>query len=80
LIDESIEIVEAGEEAEFDEDESAEEGSIEGDEEAGEEVECPECHSKFALDVAEYSGGTINCPNCGAELELSYEKEEEQEE
>jgi len=80
LIDESIEIVEAGEEADFDEDESEEVGSAEGDEEDGEEVECPECHTKFALDVAEYSGGTINCPNCGAELELSYEKEEEEQE
>jgi len=80
LIDESIEIVEAGEEADFEEEESEEDISAEGDEETGEEVECPECHTKFALDVAEYSGGTISCPNCGAELELSYEKEEEEQE
>ena len=82
LIDESIEIVEPEEET-FAEDESEPEGdySAESEEEEGEEVECPECHTKFALDMAEYSGGTISCPNCGAELELSYEKEEgEQEE
>jgi N utilization substance protein A len=82
LIDESIEIVEPEEETFVEEDAEPEgEYPAEGEEEEGEEVECPECHTKFALDVAEYSGGTINCPNCGAELELSYEKEEgEQEE
>jgi N utilization substance protein A len=80
LIDESIEIVESGEE-EFAPEESAAdyEADAEGEEEEAEEVECPECHTKFALDVAEYSGSTINCPNCGAELELSYEKEDEEE-
>ena len=78
LIEESIEIVEAEEDAEFTEEESAGEYSADDGEEEAEEVECPECHTKFALDMAEYSGGTINCPNCGAELELSYEKEEEE--
>jgi len=50
------------------------------EEDAAEEVECPECHAAFALDADGYSAGTISCPNCGAELELSYEKEEEHEE
>jgi N utilization substance protein A len=67
LIEESIEIVEAEEETEVDEDNE------------NEEVECPECHTRFALDMEEYSGSAINCPNCGAELELSYEKEDEEE-
>jgi N utilization substance protein A len=75
LIDESVEIVDE-EEAEYVGDESAE-----GDEEVAEEVECPECNERFTIDMAGSSGGTINCPNCGAELELSYEKDEgEQEE
>jgi len=78
LIEESIEIVEAEGEAEFAEEEG-DYSADDGDENA-EEVECPECHTKFALDMGGSSGGTINCPNCGAELELSYEKEEEQEE
>jgi N utilization substance protein A len=81
LIEESIEIVESGEEEEgADEEEYSEDDSAEGGEEETEEVECPECQTKFALDIDKYSGGTINCPNCGAELELSYEKEEEEQE
>jgi len=28
--------------------------------------------------MAGVSGGTINCPHCGAELELSFEKDEEE--
>jgi len=46
-----------------------------GGEENTEEIECPECHEKFVLEMDGFSGGTINCPNCGAELEL-IEKEE----
>ena len=79
LIDESIEIVEAEDTEGYAEEEFAGDDAAEGEEEETEEVECPECHTKFALDVAE-TGGTINCPNCGAELELSYEKEEEEQE
>jgi N utilization substance protein A len=76
LIDESVEIVEDEEEAEY-----AGEEATEADEEIAEEVECPECNERFTIDMAGSSGGTINCPNCGAELELSYEKDEgEQEE
>jgi len=74
LIDESVEIVEDEEAEEFEEDED-----VEGEEEEAEEVECPECSEKFTIDTAHYSGNTINCPNCGAELELSYEKEDEEE-
>ena len=74
IIDDSVEILEEEEAEEFAEDEAVDEQG------AAEEVECPECHATFALDMAEYSGGTINCPNCGAELELSYEKEEEEQE
>jgi N utilization substance protein A len=73
LIDDSVEILD-GEEAAF-----TEEDSAEGEEEAAEEVECPECHLQFSLDTVDYSGNTINCPHCGAELELSYEKEDEEE-
>jgi len=78
LIDEWVEIVDEEEEEpyadeEFEEGEAAEED----EEETGEEVECPECNEKFTIDTANYSGNTINCPNCGAELELSYEKEDE---
>jgi len=81
LIEESIEIVEAEETEAYADEEAAGDYSADGGEGDAEEVECPECHTKFALDMPEYSGGTINCPNCGAELELSYEKEEgEQEE
>ena len=80
LIDESIEIVEAGEEADYTGEEYTGEYSAEDGDENAEEVECPECQTKFTLDMTGYSGGTISCPNCGAELELSYEKEEEQEE
>jgi N utilization substance protein A len=80
LIEESIEIVEAVEEAEFAEEEAAGDYSADDEEENAEEVECPECHTKFALDMGGSSGGTINCPNCGAELELSYGEEEEQQE
>ena len=76
LIDDSVEIVDNEDEAAF-----TEEDSVEEEEEiAEEEVECPECQVKFSLDMADYSGNTINCPNCGAELELSYEKEEEEQE
>ena len=75
LIEDSVEILEEEEPAE------PEAAGETGKEENAEEVECPECHVKFELDMTGYSGGTINCPNCGAELELSYEKEEgEQEE
>jgi len=80
LIDESIEIVETEETESYAGDEFAGDDTVEEEEEIDEEVECPECHTKFTIDMPEYSGGTINCPNCGAELELSYEKEEEQEE
>jgi N utilization substance protein A len=80
LIEESIEIVEAEESEGYAEEEFAGDDTAEGEEENVEEVECPECHTKFALDVGESSSGTINCPNCGAELELSYGEEEEQEE
>jgi DNA-directed RNA polymerase subunit RPC12/RpoP len=85
LIDDSVEILE--EEAEDSVGmESAVDGAVvAGDsegagyasgEENAEEIECPECHEKFVLDMDGFSGGTINCPNCGAELELSFEKEE----
>jgi len=80
LIEESIEIVEAEEAEGYAEEEFAGDETAESEEENVEEVECPECHTKFALDVGGSSGGTINCPNCGAELELSYGEEEEQEE
>ena len=72
LIDESVEIIEGEETEEYESDEA----DTDGDENA-EEVECPECHITFNLDATGDSGGTINCPHCGAELELSYEKEEE---
>jgi len=76
LIDDSVEILEEDTE-EYAEDES--EAAVE--EETTEEVECPECNAKFALDTNGYSaGGTISCPSCGAELELSYEREEEEQE
>jgi len=74
LISDSVEILE--EETE----EYAEEEAEVVEEEAEEEVECPECQAKFALDADGYSAGTISCPSCGAELELSYEKEEEEHE
>jgi len=80
LIEESIEIVEAEEEASYEGEEFNGEYAAEGEEENTEEVECPECQTKFALNVSGSSGGTINCPNCGAELELSYGEDEEQEE
>ena len=73
LIDDSVEILD-------EEDESIEVpvvASEESEEESADVVECPECQEKFTLDLASYSGGTINCPNCNAELELSYEKDEE---
>jgi len=85
LIDDSVEILEEEAEdstgAEFAGDESAVAASdfVDSDhrgEENAEEIECPECHEKFVLDMDGFSGGTINCPNCGAELELSFEKEE----
>jgi N utilization substance protein A len=76
LIDESVEILEEDQEdtagQEFAEDDAVDQG----DEENAEEIECPECHEKFVLAIDGFSGGTINCPNCGAELELSFEKEE----
>jgi N utilization substance protein A len=81
LIEESVEILEEeeGEEGFAAEDYPEEESAA--DEEEAEEVECPECHETFTLDLTGYTSGTINCPNCGAELELSFEKEEgEQEE
>jgi len=74
LIDDSVEILE--EETE----EYADDGSEAVEEETEDEVECPECHAKFALDMDGYSAGTISCPSCGAELELSYEKDEEEQE
>ena len=74
LIDDSVEILEEDTE-EYAEDESEAE-----EEDTAEEVECPECQTKFTLDTDGYSAGTINCPNCDAELELSYEKEEEEQE
>ena len=75
LIDESVEIIEEGEAEEYAQDEAET-----GGEDTAEEVECPECQVSFTLDAAGASGGAINCPHCGAELELSYEKEEGQEE
>jgi N utilization substance protein A len=76
LIDESVEIVEEEEAAEYEGDETGAAGD-----EGAEEVECPECHTTFTLDSGGVSGNTVSCPNCGTELELSYEKEEgEQEE
>ena len=75
LIDDSVEILEDEGREEYASDESEAVG-----EEADEEVECPECQTKFALDADGYSAGTISCPSCGAELELSYEKEEEEHE
>ena len=83
LIEDSVEILEEeGEEEEAEaEEEYTEEETAEGGDDETEEVECPECHEKFALDLSGSPSGTINCPNCGAELELSYEKDgEEQEE
>ena len=80
LIEESIEIVEAEEAEGYAEEDAAGDYSADEGEEEAEEVECPECHTKFALDMGDSSSGTINCPNCGAELELSYGEEEEQEE
>ncbi|MCL2128573.1 MAG: transcription termination factor NusA [Treponema sp.] len=80
LIDESVEIVEEEEETVFEGEEFEGEEAAEEADETAEEVECPECHVKFTLDMAGESGGTISCPNCGAELELSYEKEEEEQE
>jgi len=75
LIDDTVEILED------DTEEYAEDDSEAVEEETAEEVECPECQAKFALDTDGYSAGIISCPSCGAELELSYEKEEgEQEE
>jgi N utilization substance protein A len=79
LIEDSVEIVEETEENP-DETESAEEESLDEEEEIADEVECPECQARFSLDMAGVSGGTINCPNCGAELELSYERDEEEQE
>jgi len=88
LIDDSVEILEEepedSAETEFAGDESSAAvpaGGIftsdqGGGEENAEEIECPECHEKFVLDMDGFSGGTISCPNCGAELELSFEKEE----
>ena len=79
LIDDSVEIVEDEDQQDFDD---VDEGDEASDEEGiAEEVECPECHVIFALDMADSSGSTINCPNCGTVLELSYGDEEgEQEE
>ncbi|MCL2192481.1 MAG: transcription termination factor NusA [Treponema sp.] len=74
LIDDSVEILEE------DTEEYAEDESEAVEEETAEEVECPECQVKFVLDTDGYSADTIKCPNCGAELELSYEKEEEEQE
>jgi len=74
LINDAVEILEE-ESGEYTEDES----EAVAEDESAEEVECPECQAKFVLDTDGYSAGTINCPNCGAELELSYEKEEEEE-
>ena len=79
LINESVEIVE--EEDDEDEKELAQDGTSDSYEEIADEVECPECQTSFSLDEAVVSGSTINCPNCGTELELSYERDEgEQEE
>jgi len=72
LIDEWVEIQEDAEEYE--------DGEQGAEEEAGEEIECPECGASFALGEDDYSAGTISCPSCGEELELSYESEEEESE
>jgi N utilization substance protein A len=80
LIEESVEILEEEGEEGIAAEDYPEEESAADEEEAAEEVECPECHETFTLDIAGYASGTINCPNCGAELELSYEKEEEEQE
>ena len=79
LIDEWVEIVEDEEATAYAGEEFDGEEIVESEEDSAEEVECPECNEKFTLDTANYSGSTINCPNCGAELELSYEKEDEEE-
>jgi len=88
LIDDSVEILEEEAEdaagVEFtdesvpagDSRNASDHGGDHGGEENAEEIECPECHEKFVLDMDGFSGGTINCPSCGAELELSFEKEE----
>ena len=88
LIDDSVEIVEdeGAEEMAGEDLAGTDEGAVRlteepvDEEEIAEEVECPECHVIFGLDMAGSSGGTISCPNCGAVLELSYGEEEEQEE
>jgi len=73
LIGELVEIQEEEGGDEYD----GEEGDA-PEEEAVDEIECPECGTKFALDEDGYSAGIIRCPSCGAELELSFEKEEEE--
>jgi Zn finger protein HypA/HybF involved in hydrogenase expression len=82
ILEEEDEGESEGEEEEgFAEPEYPEGESAAEEEESTEEVECPECHETFTLDLAGYTSGTVNCPNCGAELELSFEKDEgEQEE
>ena len=75
LIDDSVEILEEeGEEYADEESEAAE------DDEASEEIECPECHTKFALDTEGDSAVTVRCPNCDTELELRYEKDDDEHE
>jgi DNA-directed RNA polymerase subunit RPC12/RpoP len=78
LIDESVEILDDEEAVDYTETETGEEAAVD-EEELGEEIECPECNGKFVLDMTGLTSGTINCPNCGAELELSFEKEGEEE-
>jgi DNA-directed RNA polymerase subunit RPC12/RpoP len=83
LIDDSVEILEEdepsdGSMAAFDDTAAADDESADDEPETDEEIECPECEKKFLLNLDGFSGGTVNCPNCGAELELSYEKEEDQ--
>jgi len=80
LISESVEILEEEGGQEY-EGEAAAEAETEAEiapEEAVEEIECPECGTKFALDDEGYSAGTISCPGCGAELELSYDEKEDE--
>ena len=75
LINDSVEIVE--EEDEQKGKDLAEDEVQDNYEEIADDVECPECQTSFSLDMTGVSGSTVNCPNCGAELELSYERDEE---
>jgi N utilization substance protein A len=75
LIEEYVEIVEEEGVEEYEEAEAAE---VPGGEESTGEIECPECQTKFTIDMSSYTRNTIKCPNCGVELELSFENQEEE--